>query len=102
MSGYIDGHLALNKPTDLVLLANYPKGGIGGYIVANSLMEAAYTYALGVSVAYLNPVGKQPCRLEALSISQSVIGKDIREVVRLFELVKKSLAWPENICRRRP
>ena len=51
-------------------------------------MEAAFAYALGVSVAYHNPVGKQPCQLEALSISQKVIGKDIREVDRLFELIK--------------
>ena len=68
-----------------MLLANYSKNGIDGYIGANSLMDAAFAYALGVPVAYLKPVGEQPCRLEALSISQTVIGEDMREVDRLFK-----------------
>ena len=77
---YIDGHLATIKQSDLVLLANYSKNDIAGYIGANSLMEAAFAYALGVPVAYLKPIGEQPCRLEALSISQTVIGEDVCDV----------------------
>ena len=83
--GYIDKHVAEIKLSDLVLLANYSKNGTSGYIGANSLMEAAFAYALGVPVAYLKAIGEQPCRLEALSISQTVIGEDMREVDRLFK-----------------
>lgn len=82
---YIDGHLATIKQSDLVLLANYSKNGIDGYIGANSLMEAAFAYALGVPVAYLKAIGEQPCRLEALSISQTVVGEDVCGVDGLFE-----------------
>ncbi|MBT6144519.1 MAG: hypothetical protein HN712_06805 [Gemmatimonadetes bacterium] len=82
---YIDAHLAKIKQSDLVLLANYPKNGIGGYIGANSLMEAAFAYALGIPVAYLEQIGEQPCRLEALSISQAIVGEDISAIDSLFE-----------------
>jgi hypothetical protein len=82
---YIDRHLEKIKQSDLVLLANYAKEGTGGYIGANSLMEAAFAYALGVPVAYLKQIGEQPCRLEALSISQIVVGEDVYGVDRLFE-----------------
>jgi hypothetical protein len=82
---YIDEHLVKIKQSNLVLLANYSKGGIDGYIGANSLMEAAFAYALGVPVAYLKPIGEQPCRLEALAISQSVVGEDVFDLDSLFE-----------------
>lgn len=81
---YIDAHLAKIRESDLVLLANYRKNGVDGYIGANSLMEAAFAYALGVPVAYLRPVGDQPCRLEVLSISQLVTGEDIGNIETIF------------------
>ena len=77
---YIDGHLETIKRADFVLIANYPKNGIEGYIGANALMEAAFAYALGVPVAYMQPVGAQPCQLEALALSEYVIGDDLNVV----------------------
>ncbi len=82
---YIDEHLSKIKQADLVLLANYNKNGVQGYIGANSLMEAAFAYALGIKVAYLEQPGEQPCRLEALSISQTIVGEDLSCIVRLFD-----------------
>jgi hypothetical protein len=82
---YIDGHLARIKHSDLVLIANYSKNGVEGYIGANSLMEAAFAYALDVPVAYLKPVGEQPCRLEALSISGIVLGDEVGSVGSIFQ-----------------
>lgn len=73
---FIDAHLAKIRASDIVLIANYHKNGIDGYIGANSLMEAAFAYALNTPVVYLKPVGEQPCRLEAISISNVVIGGD--------------------------
>ena len=81
---YIDGHLATIRLSDLVIIANYSKNGVEGYIGANSLMEAASAYALGVPVAYLDPVGEQPCRLEAFSISGTIIGDDAGSVAAIF------------------
>ena len=42
---YIDEHLSLIRQSDCILIANYPKNGIEGYVGANALMEAAFAYA---------------------------------------------------------
>lgn len=46
-------------------------------------------YALGIQVAYLNPVGEQPCQLEALSISTIVTGNDVQPVEMLLPALTK-------------
>jgi len=69
---YIDVHLANIRRSTAVLIANYPKNGINGYIGANTLMEAAMGYTLGVPVYFLFPIGAQGCQLEAESIAERV------------------------------
>ena len=69
---YIDAHLEKIRHSTAVLIANYPKNGISGYIGANSLMEAAFAYALGLPVYFLFPIGEQGCQLEAESIASGV------------------------------
>lgn len=69
---YIDTHLENIRRSTAVLIANYPKTGINGYIGANTLMEAAMGYTLGVPVYFLFPIGTQGCQLEAESIASGV------------------------------
>ncbi|MEM7217212.1 MAG: hypothetical protein AAF515_02535 [Pseudomonadota bacterium] len=81
---YVSGYLQTIRRSDLVLLANYEKHGIAGYIGPNSLMEAAFAYALDVPLAYLEPVGEQPCQLEALAMSSRVFGRDLNGLASVF------------------
>ena len=69
---YIDAHLENIRQSTAVLIANYRKNGIDGYIGANTLMEAAMAYTLGVPVYFLFPIGAQGCQLEAESIASGV------------------------------
>lgn len=69
---YIDAHLENIRRSTAVLIANYPKNGTNGYIGANTLMEAAMAYTLGVPVYFLFPIGAQGCQLEAESIAEGV------------------------------
>lgn len=69
---YIDAHLENIRRSTAVLIANYPKNGTDGYIGANTLMEAAMAYTLGVPVYFLFPIGAQGCQLEAESIAEGV------------------------------
>jgi hypothetical protein len=69
---YIDAHLENIRRSTAVLIANYPKNGIDGYIGANTLIEAAMAYTLGVPVYFLFPIGAQGCQLEAESIAEGV------------------------------
>ncbi|WP_420641262.1 hypothetical protein [Candidatus Leptofilum sp.] len=69
---YIDEHLDKIRGSTAVLITNYPKNGTNGYIGANTLMEAAMAYTLGVPVYFLFPIGAQGCQLEAESIVEGV------------------------------
>ena len=69
---YIDAHLENIRRSTAVLIANYPKNDINGYIGANTLMEAAMAYTLGVPIYFLFPIGVQGCQLEAESIAEGV------------------------------
>jgi hypothetical protein len=72
-SGYISGYLQEIRSADFVLIANYKKSGVAGYIGANSLIEAAFAYALGIPVIFLFEPGHQACRLEALAMMNSCL-----------------------------
>ena len=74
---YIDGHLVHIRTSDLVLLANYPKHDIAGYVGPNTLVEAAFGYALGIPVATLFEPGPQPCKLEIDALSAGAIGPSV-------------------------
>ncbi|WP_209003957.1 hypothetical protein [Labrenzia sp. CE80] len=72
------------RGSNIVLIANYEKHDIPGYIGANSLMEAACAHAPGKPVVYLSRIGAQSCQLEALAISAGVLHDD---TARLAELI---------------
>lgn len=76
-SGYISGYLQEIRSADFVLIANYEKSGIAGYVGANSLIEAAFAYALAIPVIFLYEPGNQACRLEALAMMKSCLNGDI-------------------------
>lgn len=77
---FIDDHLAKIRASDAVLIANYMKHGIEGYIGANTLMEIAFAYALGKPLFILNPVGEQGCRIEVLATKPSILNGDINNL----------------------
>ena len=70
---FIDGHLTHIAASQLVLLANYPKNGIAGYVGANTLLEAGFGYALEKPVATLFELGAQGCKLEIDALSMGAI-----------------------------
>lgn len=74
---FIRDYLDEIRASDSVLIANYTKNDVVGYIGANTLMEAAFGCALGKRVSLLFMPGEQACRLEALSMADSVLNGDI-------------------------
>ena len=77
---YVADYLAVIRRCDVVLIANYEKAGVRGYVGANALVEAAFGYALGKTVAFLNPPGPQPCRLEAMAMMTMCLDGDVRRL----------------------
>lgn len=65
---YLFGYLERIRASDRVLIANFDKHGIEGYVGPNTLVEAAFAHATGREVAFLYRPGDQPARLEALAM----------------------------------
>ena len=78
--GYIRAHFEKIRASDLVLIANYPKNGIEGYIGPNSLIELAFGYALSKKLYLLFEPGEQPCKPEILGMQPMIINGDIDNV----------------------
>ena len=77
---FIEADLADLKTADAVLIANFPRHGVGGYVGAHTLMEAAFAHAMGKEVVFLHEIGPQPCRLEAMAIQDRCLGGDLSQL----------------------
>lgn len=65
---YLFGYLERIRASDVVLIANFARNGVDGYVGPNTLVEAAFAHAEGKAVVFLNTPGPQPARLEALAM----------------------------------
>ena len=66
---FIDDHLAKIRASDAVLIANYAKHGVAGYIGPNTLIEIAFAYALNKQIFILHELGEQACKIEVLGMT---------------------------------
>jgi hypothetical protein len=65
---FIDAHLKKIRESEAILVANFDKRGVRGYVGANTLMEAAFAYALQKRIYVLHALGEQACRPEMLGM----------------------------------
>jgi nucleoside 2-deoxyribosyltransferase len=77
---FIDQHLVKIRRADAILVANLEKRGVSGYVGANTLMEAAFAYALGKRIYLLHPPGEQSCRPELLGMAPEVIDGELKRL----------------------
>ncbi|MFH1053475.1 MAG: hypothetical protein V1740_03595 [Candidatus Woesearchaeota archaeon] len=69
------------EKSDAVLVLNYGKNGIKGYIGASVLMELGAAYFLNKKIFLLNPVDKsQKCALEIDMIKPIILNGNIEEL----------------------
>lgn len=81
---YVDIHMDKIRRADAVLIANFRKHDTEGYVGPNTLMEAAFAYAGGIPVIFLNDPYDQANGLECASISCGCIGGDVARVPALI------------------
>ncbi len=81
---YVDIHLDKIRRADAVLIANFRKHGIEGYVGPNTLMEAAFAYAQGIPVIFLHDPFHQVNGLECASISRGCVNGDVDGVLTLI------------------
>jgi nucleoside 2-deoxyribosyltransferase len=79
---FIDAHLRKIRESDAVLIANYPRRGVKGYVGPNTLIEIAFAYALGKPIYLLHRMGEQPCKDEVDGLAPTVLNHDLSRITR--------------------
>ena len=75
------GHLAKIDWADAILVANYEKKGIPGYIGANTFLEMGYAFGTGKNIFVLNPFPEDsPYKEELLSLRCIVLDGNLGEI----------------------
>jgi len=77
---YIEAHLLKIQKSDKLLIVNFPKNNINGYIGPNSLIELAFGYALRKELYILNELSEQPCKPEVISMGASILNGNAANV----------------------
>ncbi|MBI5530561.1 MAG: hypothetical protein HY918_03610 [Candidatus Doudnabacteria bacterium] len=78
--GMVRRHMDKIAISDAVLIANYPKNNIEGYIGPNTLMEMAVAFHLKKKIYLLNPVPDQAWKEEVLSLSPIILTNDLGKI----------------------
>ncbi len=78
--GFIKNHFDRIKQSDAILVLNYEKKGIGGYIGSNTLMEIGVAFSLGKAIYILNALEEQGCKEEVMALVAKVLDGNIMNI----------------------
>lgn len=73
-------HFANIALADAVLVCNYEKNGIEGYVGANTLMEMTAAFTFEKPIYLLNPIPDQNGREEILAMEPIVLNGDLSKI----------------------
>ena len=75
-------HGGLIKESDAILVINYDKHGIAGYIGGNVFLEMGLAHFLDKKIYLLNPIPKMPYyETEIIAMRPVVIGGDLEKIL---------------------
>lgn len=77
---YVNAHIKKIEESDAILVLNYPKNGITGYIGANTFMEISFAYILKKKIFVLFDINTLPSSLEILSLGVEILSGDIKKI----------------------
>lgn len=78
---FITNHFKRIEKSDSVLVLNYDKKNIKGYIGSNTLMEIGVAFALGKTIYILNSLGEQGCRGEVLALATFILNGSLQQLL---------------------
>jgi hypothetical protein len=83
--GFIDAHFAKIEESDAVLILNYPKHNVDGYVGPNTLMEITAAYLNKKKIFLLNkPSTQLPAFGEIMALQPVVLDSDLTKVKTLL------------------
>lgn len=75
-------HWATIEKSDAILVLNYEKSGIPGYIGGNSFLEMGFAYIQRKPIFLLNPIPEMPYyKTEIIAMKPTVIDGDLARLV---------------------
>jgi hypothetical protein len=75
------GHFDKVAWADAILVCNYDKNGVAGYVGANTLMEMALSFHLKQPIYLLNPIPEISYKEEILGMWPIVIDGDLKKII---------------------
>jgi hypothetical protein len=78
--GFIQNHFDRIKKSDAILVANFDKNNISGYIGTNTLMEIAVAFVLQKRIYILNDLGNQTCADEVNALATTFLQGDLKKL----------------------
>ena len=78
---FIREHFRKVEKADAILVLNYDKKGIAGYIGGNTFLEIGLAYWLGKKIFLLNSIPDMDYKTEMHAIQQLVLNSDLTKIV---------------------
>lgn len=77
---FIREHFKKIEQADAILILNYEKKGIRGYIGGNTFLEMGYAFGLGKKVYLLYPVPEMDYKTEMHAIQPIIVDGDLSKI----------------------
>ena len=74
---FIREHFKKVETSDVILILNYSKKGIEGYIGGNTFLEMGYAFGLGKKVYLLNPIPQMDYYTEMVAIQPTILNGNL-------------------------
>lgn len=78
---FIREHFRKIEQSDAILILNYEKKGIPGYIGGNTFLEMGYAFGLGKKVYLLNEIPELDYKTEMAAIQPIILNGNIEDIV---------------------
>ncbi len=78
---FIREHFRAIQESDVILVLNYDKNGIKGYIGGNTFLEMGYAFGLGKKIFLLNPIPRMDYLTEMHAMQPSVLSGDLAKII---------------------
>jgi len=77
---FIREHFFKIQVSEAILILNFEKNGIPGYIGGNTFLEMGYAFGLGKKIFLMNPVPDMNYSVEMYSMKPTIIDSDLGRI----------------------
>lgn len=77
---FIKNHFNRISQSKAILVLNYPKKGVDGYIGSNTLMEIGVAFHLGKTIYILHELAEQGCKEEVMALASTILNGDFSKI----------------------